>query len=139
MKKVIAVFLAVITFVASSHVTVAFHYCGGEFHSVALVSATVENCCEGEDLEHRSPCNGAEFQSEKCCSNHIQQISTDDFQITKQDISFKSNSAIFLPVVILFQGFQDLQKLFLIFERVFSPPDLNGGISRIISLCVFRI
>jgi hypothetical protein len=141
MKKIIAVFIAVVTFVASLNVTVAFHYCGGEFHSVALAATAVKGCCEGED-EHRSvgADNIAVLQGEECCSSHIQQISTDDFQITKYDVSFKSNNVVFLPAIILFQN---LQKAFLtdIFQYVFSPPDclFKSGIASIISLCVFRI
>lgn len=81
-------------------IMVDFHYCGGELESIALYSASEEDCCG----EH-------EDDKKNCCDDKYIFVSTDDTEgakaYTVSNIDFsKIITAVYLqPDKLLFNGF----------------------------------
>jgi hypothetical protein len=87
-KQTISIGLLFVLLVTSVQPTVAFHFCGGNFHSVGIGSAESNNCC-GNDMDTWQAGNfspeGEIIFSEPalpCCSDYTIEISTDTYQIS---------------------------------------------------------
>ena len=137
-RRIISIFLAVVMLFASSQVSVAFHYCGGELHSVMLSDTEADDCCGERDC---TPVQNTEstFQETPCCSNHIEQINIDDFQVSKQynvksDLSF---FAAIAPAICEYYTYKHsvIQQIFPLGtdELIKSRADI------LTSICIFRI
>jgi hypothetical protein len=122
---------------ASSQATLVFHYCGGELHSVILADREVDDCCERDNIPVQKTENT--LQEMPCCSNHIEQIDIDDFQVSKQynvrnDLSF---FAIIVPTLCEYYTYEYsvIQQIFPLGtdELIKSRADL------LTSICIFKI
>jgi len=139
MKKITAIFLLIVTLIATSHTTLAFHFCGGNLHSVALAGSEITSCCE-EKESHASHESGDAIQNIPCCSNHYQEIGTDDFS-NQQVVAF-GNDNVFHPVAFIpapVFGWGDIPAI-QTFQHIFPPGGLvKLGIDLLTFICIFRI
>lgn len=124
-------------FLVSSQATLAYHYCHGQFQSLAVASNSVTSCCgeEGED----SKCSDEEESS--CCTDIVQQLVIDDFNIAKKAYSFNGDCKgciSCLPVCVLFDVLTNTDAASInLFQGDFSPPPPLENL--LISICVLRI
>jgi hypothetical protein len=82
MKRTISILLLSVLLVTALEPTLAFHFCGGSFHSVGI-GGELRTCCGGEmDAEPAgAPSLTLSEHHEPCCSGYAVEISTDTYQI----------------------------------------------------------
>jgi hypothetical protein len=126
MKKGITSLLLLLVLVATVQPTVALHFCGGHFHSIAIGSPR-KSCC-GEAMKG-------------CCSTYTIEITTDHFQLPDQTPDLKAESLIIQPVVFL----TDIIRIYTIttsslIQTVFPPGQLvQSGMEILIRICILLI
>jgi hypothetical protein len=128
-KQTISIGLLFVLLVASVQPTVAFHFCGGTFHSVAIGSAERNDCC-GNDMDTEpagdfSP-GGEIVISEPafpCCSDYTIEISTDTYQISSvPSIAPPSYTMDFLFAPCLPYSVANNSELSVLHLPTISPP-----------------
>lgn len=136
MKRIVALFLTFMLLLASTHATLAFHYCGKELHSIGIVEFQKVSCCK-----EKSHSGENTLQKKSCCSNQYLKISTDDYSANQQITigspkDFHSVAFVSCPEWGLNNVFNTTP-----FQRVFPPPRglIKSGIERLIFICIFRI
>jgi hypothetical protein len=138
-RKITALFLLIVTLLASSHATVAFHYCGGNFHAVAIAGFEKISCCE-EKKGHETHGNENEISNTPCCSNHYLEITTDDFSVTPTIVTDHPNGfqpVLFNPCLPLGS---DITVAMQTLTYIFPPGNLaESGIDLLLSICILRI
>ena len=127
----------IVTLLATSHATVAFHFCSGKLHSVALAGSEIKSCCKEEESHEGKNM----LQNTPCCSNHYQVISTDDFSINQQE-KIAGNDTVFHPAAFILSPAIVLSDPVAAqtFQHIFPP----GGIARsgadlLTLICIYRI
>ena len=141
MKKVTVLFLLIVMLFASSHATVAFHYCGGDLRSVRLGGAEEVSSC-GEKEHHRSGHSETAIQQTPCCSDRYQEIDTEDYTKTQQMVP-AGNDKDFHPATFASHPVFGSGDLFEAdsFQCAFPPPGsfTPSGIDLLLSICILRI
>lgn len=139
MKKILAIFFAMLILLSGMHLSVAKHLCGGEVAGVKWsFSGKIASC--GMESSN-SNCIAANLRvTSNCCKDEIKYFTTDnnfgphDFQ--KLEIGQKILHTVYFPVNILFtySGFSFFS------EMSKSPPENPLLTSVVLPLiCVFRI
>ena len=144
LNKIIAVFLLIVTLFASTHTTLAFHYCGGSLHSVGIGAEHKKCCCDDERRhcggEQRLCGDDAKIQTKSCCSDLFLDIETDDF--TKSRL-VAENVQDFQPAMLLFGiSIMEVSHRFSAnsFQIVFPPGNgAKSGIDLLLAICILRI
>lgn len=125
MKRVISFSLAILLFVVSVKVGLAFHYCGGKLAQFKIVigygkaSCGMEshgNCCENKST--------ASFHNVPCCHDQLQQIRTDNYQLATN--SFAVPSGLISTIVQIKNCFFGKELNLISFQSYRPPPNLTN-------------
>jgi hypothetical protein len=140
MKRAISIFLLFTLLVTAVEPTLAFHFCGGSFHSVGIGDAG-RSCCAGDmDAEPGGSTALAEHQ-ESCCSGYTVEISTDNYQKTStlSTIPALRMDTLFIPY--LHCSVADNYSLSALYLKTTFPPGghPNHTADLLALICVLRI
>jgi hypothetical protein len=139
MKRIIAVFLLIVTSFASGHATLAFHYCGGNLHDVGFYTAKHACCCQM--TAHRESCGDRTgVENAPCCVNHFISLVTDDYPNARQEITLEPHHD-FQPMLFAVNDlFRPCESASLL-QHIF-PPDSSARhcTAKLLHLiCTYRI
>jgi hypothetical protein len=142
MKKITAIFLLIVTVLASMHATMAFHYCGGSLRSVGFAGSEKVSCCEDENSREESYAGGNTIQGIPCCSNRYMKISTDDFSAAQNVIT--GNGGDSQPVAPVSCPVSEEESRVAALQHTFQfifPPGghVPSGIELLLSICILRL
>ncbi len=127
MKRIIAIFFAVILLVSNVGLTYATHFCMGIPVENQLMLGQHSLDCGMPDMD--VPCGNSEndqekFNREHCCDNHFQTLQVEDpykSDIQKVDLNVQFIAA-FVYSYFLFTNYSDGNQLFSEYQSP-SPPD----------------
>lgn len=146
MKRITAILLLIILSFTSVHTTWAFHYCGGHLHSIGIAGGqTAAGCCgTDEQTNHASEDKAGKFaviaQPETpCCLNHLIKISTDDFQVSQQQIlSNIGTNPVYIPADQIFLS--ENPEIFRKIQYTFPPGNpVTYKVDLLTLICTFII
>jgi hypothetical protein len=138
MKKMLAIWFAVLIFLSGMNLTIATHFCGGEVYSIKWSFTGKKATCGMEDDELSSYSSGKQIFS-GCCSNDIKAYAVDGsyspafFQIQK--ITRYLLQVFDIPVHCLFLITNSLH----IHTDVSPPGYMPASAVALSYICVFRI
>jgi hypothetical protein len=137
MKKILSILLAGLIIASSVHLTIATHYCGGNFEGYKVsVSGEKASC----GMEQSSPaCNEHRTIGHNCCTDKIATyLITDNFSSTAfHFIKVAQGSLVFL---FGHTSFHSIIFPFTSMQIAHSPPgECLPNMVDLASFCIFRI
>ncbi len=82
MRKIFAISLAVLMLALSLKAGVAVHLCGGKLVQSKFVIGYGKASCGMEEQNNQCENSSASLNKKSCCVNGLQQITSDDYQIS---------------------------------------------------------
>ncbi|GHV03383.1 hypothetical protein FACS1894159_12140 [Bacteroidia bacterium] len=135
MKRPLAILLLIIALFASTHATLALHYCGGRLHSLVVPGSSQSSCCKGGHHHDQSDT----LRSSSCCTELWLQTGVDDLSSLRQDVA-GDRAPLAAIVLFHFRTPGDLSAVPAP-KRVFAPPGplARSGSERQAMISLFRI
>ena len=144
MTRVNAIVLLILALFATTHTTLSFHFCGGDFRTVDIAGAERLSCCGGENHhEYGADDSGTAIHGVPCCANHYLEISVDDFSPSQLQNIVGSNSGCSCTALFTSSAMADFGHIFAAdaCHRIFPPPGsfAKAGAELLAMICILRI
>ena len=139
MKKSISIALVFFVVLASMHIKVATHFCGGKI-AATKVSFTGKTASCGMEADERTNSATKSIFTTHCCYNEISVYAVDN-NYTPSEFHFKKVSHIIIHPVFTFEEFSLLLYDHSSFIAINTSPPCNFAANAVSKsdICVFRI
>lgn len=138
MKKTLSILFASLILLSGMHLSIAKHFCGGEFAAVKWSLSGAKATCGMESDENTCPNhNGI---SSNCCRNEVAVYAIDS-NYSPSSFQFKAATQLMSHVFIIPSGllFHATTVSFSAHTSVIPPDNIAVSAVNLADICVFRI
>ncbi|MDR1408577.1 MAG: hypothetical protein LBJ23_11130 [Tannerella sp.] len=122
MKRMMTVFLLIVTLFASGHATLAFHYCGGNLRDVGLAGYAEAHVCCCTATHREAGGNRTGVTHTPCCADHFVSLVTDDYPAARQAVIIEAHAG-WQPAPFVEDDFSCAGVHAPLLRQIFPPDD----------------